>query len=84
MNRDEFLGKLNALYVGDKNCLEELITTYDEKDKEIERLNNVINKIDEYVNNFRYYADEDDDGYKISKDIHNILQELKGSDSNAS
>ena len=50
------------------------------KDKEIERLNNIINKIDEYVNKLRYYADEDDDGYKISKDIHNIIQEVKGSD----
>ena len=39
MNRTEYIGKLNALYVGDKNCLEELITAYDEKDKEIERLN---------------------------------------------
>ena len=38
MNRTEYIGKLNALYVGDKNCLEELITAYDEKDKEIERL----------------------------------------------
>lgn len=38
MNRTEYIGKLNALYVGEKNCLEELITIYDEKDKEIERL----------------------------------------------
>lgn len=38
MNRVEFIGKLNALYVGDKNCLEELLTTYDEQSKEIERL----------------------------------------------
>ena len=38
MNRTEYIGKLNALYVGDKNCLEELITIYDEKDQEIERL----------------------------------------------
>ena len=38
MNRTEYIGKLNALYVGEKNCLEELITAYDEKDKEIERL----------------------------------------------
>ena len=50
------------------------------KDKEIERLNNIINKIDTYANKLRYYADEDDEGYKISKDIHNIIQELKGSD----
>ena len=39
MNKTEYIGKLNALYVGEKNCLEELITIYDEKDKEIERLN---------------------------------------------
>ena len=38
MNKTEYIGKLNALYVGEKNCLEELITAYDEKDKEIERL----------------------------------------------
>ena len=41
MNRTEYIGKLNALYVGDKNCLEELITAYDEKDKEIERLKSI-------------------------------------------
>ena len=38
VNKTEYIGKLNALYVGDKNCLEELTTAYDEKDKEIERL----------------------------------------------
>ena len=41
MNRTEYIGKLNALYVGEKNCLEELITAYDEKDKEIERLKKI-------------------------------------------
>lgn len=41
MNRTEYIGKLNALYVGEKNCLEELITIYDEKDKEIERLKKI-------------------------------------------
>ena len=44
MNKTEYIGKLNALYVGEKNCLEELITIYDEKGKEIERLNNIIEK----------------------------------------
>ena len=51
-----------------------------DRKKEIERLNNIINKIDEYVIKLRYYSDEDEQGYRISKDIHNILQELKGSD----
>ena len=50
VNRTEYIGKLNALYVGDKNCLEELITAYDEKDKEIEKLNNNWNKLKEWAN----------------------------------
>ena len=49
MNRTEYIGKLNALYVGEKNCLEELITAFDEKDKEIEILNNIINKAINYI-----------------------------------
>ena len=49
MNKTEYIGKLNALYVGDKNCLEEIITDYDEKDKEIERLNNIIKEAIEYI-----------------------------------
>ena len=52
----------------------------DEREQEIERLNNIINKIDKYANKLRYYTDEDDEGYRISKDIHNIIQELEGSD----
>lgn len=47
MNRTEYIGKLNALYVGEKNCLEELITTYDEKDQEIERLKGLCDKYEE-------------------------------------
>ena len=74
MNRTEYIGKLNALYVGEKNCLEELITAYDEKDKEIEKLNNIINELETYI------------GIKMSSfgicnasDIYYKLQELKGS-----
>lgn len=63
MNRTEYIGKLNALYVGDKNCLEELITAYDEKDQEIERLNNIINELEDWLNNrieaFYYAADNE-------------------------
>lgn len=59
MNRTEYIGKLNALYVGDKNCLEELITTYDEKGKEIERLKNIIKEIREYIET----KEKDDDNW---------------------
>ena len=72
MNRTEYIGKLNALYVGEKNCLEELITAYDEKDKEIERLNNIINKAIEYI---------DRRDIEWGSEEHNkLLNILKGSD----
>ena len=79
MNRTEYIGKLNALYVGDKNCLEELITAYDEKNKEIERLNNIINELERYINEEYIY---DELGMKIfdASKLQDKLQELKGSD----
>ena len=80
MNRTEYIGKLNALYVGEKNCLEELITIYDEKDKEIERLNNIINELKRYIGNEYYCFDNESLEFKIAKDILDKLQELKGSD----
>lgn len=67
MNRTEYIGKLNALYVGEKNCLEELITAYDEKDKEIERLNK---QIEEYQK-----ALDETTSEKI--DLENIIEEDK-------
>lgn len=38
MNRNEYIAKLELLYVGDRNCLEELITTYDELENENKQL----------------------------------------------
>ena len=79
MNKTEYIGKLNALYVGEKNCLEELITAYDEKDKEIERLNNIINELEKYI-------EKETRIYGLSMSIElgthfdNILDILKGSD----
>ena len=91
MNRTEYIGKLNALYVGDKNCLEELITAYDEKDKEIERLNNIINELEKWLEvNLTNLEKEKanntyDKGLKQGmlsngRLIKNKLQELKGSE----
>ena len=83
MNRTEYIGKLNALYVGEKNCLEELITAYDEKDKEIERLNNIINELEKVLYKRKL------DNYDIytanvlcdlQSDFNEILQELERSD----
>ena len=97
MNRTEYIGKLNALYVGDKNCLEELITAYDEKDKEIERLNKrnkeiyegfmtttkelteyaeEIERLNNIINELEKWSEE----YRFADIFKNKLQELKGSD----
>ena len=67
MNRTEYIGKLNALYVGDKNCLEELITAYDEKDKEIERLKDLCDK----------YEEEHKTTFEEWKKAINIIKEVR-------
>ena len=67
MNRTEYIGKLNALYVGDKNCLEELITAYDEKDKEIERLKGLCDK----------YEEEHKTTFEEWKKAINIIKEVR-------
>ena len=67
MNKTEYIGKLNALYVGDKNCLEELITAYDEKDKEIERLKDLCDK----------YEEEHKTTFEEWKKAINIIKEVR-------
>ena len=69
MNRTEYIGKLNALYVGEKNCLEELITAYDEKDQEIERLNNIINKLEQWLYDNTNYEEYD----RVEKDTFDYV-----------
>ena len=52
----------------------------DEREKEIERLNNIINELEKYIENeYLAYRPEDIQHY-YGKDILNKLQELKGSD----
>ena len=67
MNKTEYIGKLNALYVGEKNCLEELITVYDEKDKEIERLKGLCDK----------YEEEHKTTFEEWKKAINIIKEVR-------
>ena len=51
----------------------------EEKDKEIERLNNIINELEKYINEEYIY---DELGMKIfdASELQDKLQELKGSD----
>ena len=41
MNKEEFIGKLQLIYVGDKRASEEIISEYD-------RLNNIISELEKY------------------------------------
>jgi hypothetical protein len=72
VNKTEYIGKLNALYVGEKNCLEELITIYDEKDKEIERLNN---KNEELLSLYTTEREVKDDYKTIINELEKWLKE---------
>ena len=56
-----------------------LLTNNIEKDKEIERLNNIINELERYINEEYIY---DELGMKIfdASKLQDKLQELKGSD----
>lgn len=42
MTREEFIGKLRSIYVGEENAIDEIISEYD-------RLNNVTNDLYEFV-----------------------------------
>ena len=79
MNRTEYIGKLNALYVGKKNCLEELITAYDEKGQEIERLNNKEEQLIRRLEDLIIVGEQVENEWAV--DICKmIIKELKGSD----
>lgn len=42
MNREEFIAKLQMVYVGDRNALNEIVGVYDNLKEENQRLNNDI------------------------------------------
>lgn len=42
MNREEFIGKLQLVYAGDKRASKEIISEYD-------RLNNIINELEKWL-----------------------------------
>ena len=68
MNKEELIGKLQMVYVGDKNALNELICYYtilkrgiDELQQENKKYKEVIDKAIEYINkmfNTGFYNDD--------------------------
>lgn len=63
MSEEEFIGKLQLVYVGDKRAIEEIISEYD-------RLNNVIKAIEENL-----YLIKDDYTQHLFKIIIERLKE---------
>ena len=81
MNRNEFIGKLQLCYFGDRNAFNEIVSVYDE-------LNERINKATEYIeyNNETLYTYEPDydyeenivSNYDVSSFREDLLEILKG------
>jgi len=64
VNRDEFIGKLQLCYFGDRNAFNEIVSEYD-------RLNNIINYIWQVFENGGF-----EDGCDCIK-IYDYLKKLK-------
>ena len=71
MSRDEFIGKLQMVYVGDKNASADIIKEYD-------RLNNIIKEAIEYIDE-RFTYDEETGEYYLTHtfDRDNVFDLLK-------
>lgn len=54
----------------------------EEKDKEIERLNNIINELEKYICQEWYCFDNESIEFEVSKNILDKLKELKESGNN--
>lgn len=84
MNRDEFIGKLQMVYVGKKNAFNEIVGEYD-------RLNNIINELNKISGNRmntiieieKYCNEEKEDliaGGEVCEDVLKIINISKDSD----
>ena len=96
MNKEELIGKLQMVYVGDINALNELIGYYDglkqvieELQQENKQLKSNWNMLKEYCkeNTLCYEVGDDENTKLIGSKIHGLnvldkMQELEGSDSN--
>ena len=76
MNKEELIGKLQMVYVGDKNALNELIGYYDglkevvETEQQCKKQKEVINKAVEYIN--QHWVIDNPVGFK--NDLLEILE----------
>ena len=66
MNKEEFIGKLEMVYVGDRNAFNEIVEDNQKLKNEvvyykveIDRLNNIINELEKYIVEEIDYAQEE-------------------------
>lgn len=83
MNREEFIGKLQLCYFGDRNAFNEIVEDNQKlknevvySKEEIDRLNNIINKLEKWIkeNNLGKYRTEN---VVDTDELLDKLQELK-------
>lgn len=85
MNREEFIAKLQMVYVGDRNAFNEIVGVYDNLKEENQRLNNVLNELERHLEQeILEWKDCSDEWTKAQvqedKIILDKLNELKESD----
>ena len=84
MNKEELIGKLQMVYVGDKNALNELIGYYDGLKEVIEIVQQENKKYKEVIDRIDKYIEKETRIYGLSMSIElgthfdNILGILKG------
>ena len=86
MNREEFIGKLEMVYVGDRNAFNEIVEDNQKLKNElvyskveIDRLNNIINELEKYIHNelvLDFYNDDMPCELIINK-MEKMIKELK-------
>ena len=76
MTKEEFIGKLQLCYIGDRNAFNEIVSVYDD-------LQDRINKAIEYIENEGHGYDITGDGYYcLDEDNQNKLLEILKGDNN--
>ncbi len=64
MNKEELIGKLQMVYVGDKNALNELIGYYDGLKEVVELLKKENQKYKEVIDKLKTNIENDIDGFR--------------------
>ena len=86
MTKEELIGKLQMVYVGDRNALNEMITYYETLKQENEQLKNNWNELKKWIRDYLKLFDNPDyfeeQSIEDLNEVLNKMQELEGSNEN--